>query len=314
MAQAAGVRIGWADLPDGVRAFVESVLNGPVVDAVSQRGGFSPGTADRVRTADGRRAFVKAVCADLNEHSPQLHRREAQVTAALPAWLPVPRLLGVHDDGDWVALVFSDVEGRNPRTPWRERDVRAVLDTLVDLAKATPPSGLPTAADTLADDFTGWHRLADHPPADLHPWAAGNLDLLVAEATRGIAALDGDTLVHMDIRADNLIIGPAGVTVVDWPWAARGPSWLDSTMLLTNVRLHGGHDCGALLSDVARAHRADRDDLLAVLAGFAGFFADWGRRPPPPGLPTVRAFQRAQGDALLGWLAEEFRGRRAAPR
>jgi hypothetical protein len=27
-----------------------------------------------------------------------------------------------------------------------------------------------------------------------------------------------------------------------------------------------------------------------------------GRMPDPPGLPTVRAFQRAQGEVALGWL------------
>jgi hypothetical protein len=39
-----------------------------------------------------------------------------------------------------------------------------------------------------------------------------------------------------------------------------------------------------------------------VLAGCAGYFLHASRLPDPPGLPTVRAFQRAQGDALLPWL------------
>ena len=67
MVTASGVRIGWVDLPEPVRAAVEDIIGGTVVEARSQSGGFSPGTADRVRTADGRRAFVKAVSADLNE-------------------------------------------------------------------------------------------------------------------------------------------------------------------------------------------------------------------------------------------------------
>ena len=61
MVDAAGVRVAWADLPARVRDVVEEILGAPVVEAVSQPGGFSPGSADRVRTADGRRAFVKAV-------------------------------------------------------------------------------------------------------------------------------------------------------------------------------------------------------------------------------------------------------------
>lgn len=42
--------------------------------------------------------------------------------------------------------------------------------------------------------------------------------------------------------------------------------------------------------------------MTAVLAGFAGFFGAFGRRPPPPGLPTVRAFQLAQHATTLAWV------------
>ena len=58
MIAASGVRVLWADLPLRVQAAVEEILGSPVVQAVSQPGGFSPGCADRIVTADGRRAFV----------------------------------------------------------------------------------------------------------------------------------------------------------------------------------------------------------------------------------------------------------------
>ena len=93
MISATGVRIGWADLPLEVREAVERCLDDRVVAAVSQPGGFSPGTADRVVTANGRRAFVKAVGRVLNEVSVTLHRMEARVAAALPSGAPAPRLL-----------------------------------------------------------------------------------------------------------------------------------------------------------------------------------------------------------------------------
>lgn len=76
-------RIGWARLPLHVRAGVEGILGGSVVSAVSQPGGFSPGSADRVVLASGRRAFVKAVSADVNATSAALHRREARISAAM---------------------------------------------------------------------------------------------------------------------------------------------------------------------------------------------------------------------------------------
>ena len=114
MISATGVRIGWVDLPSAVRGAVERSLGSQVVAAVSQPGGFSPGTADRVVTADGRRAFVKAVGGDINEGSLALHRMEARVAATLPSEAPAPRLLACHDDGEWIALVLEDVDGASP--------------------------------------------------------------------------------------------------------------------------------------------------------------------------------------------------------
>jgi aminoglycoside phosphotransferase (APT) family kinase protein len=303
MINASGQRIRWADLPHHVRGAVEGILGDEVQTAESQPGGFSPGTADRVVTGSGRRAFVKAVSPAQNPVSPGMHRQEAKVTAALPPGTPAPTLLGSFDDGDWIALVLDDVEGRHPTTPWVREELDAVmttLDTMATLLTPAPIDGLPAAADELSTD--GWRNIAKDPPPDLDPWARARLDELVRKADRARTAVAGDTLVHLDVRADNLLIGPSGeVTVVDWPAACRGARWLDRVLLLINVRLYGGHDCGALL----RSIDGDRDDMWSVLIGLTGYFLDRSRMPPPPGIPTVRAFQRAHGDALLAWLAEE---------
>ncbi|WP_446216251.1 phosphotransferase [Micromonospora sp. IBHARD004] len=310
MTSATKTRIAWAELPAQVRATVEEILGDRVVEAVSQPGGYSPGTADRVRTAGGRRAFVKAVSPAQNDRSPHMHRAEARIAAALPPYAPTPRLLGSHDDGEWVALVFTDVDGRHPATPWLATELAAVLTALAAMAAAltpTPVAAVPTAAEQLGYDFAGWRRIAADPPADLPPWARARLPELCAAADRGLAALAGDTLCHLDVRADNLLVGADGtVSVVDWPWACRGPSWLDTVLLLVNVRLHGGHDTEALLRDLPLTAGVEPAALTGVLAGLAGFFLDSARQPPPPGIPTVRAFQRAQGEALLPWLAERL--------
>lgn len=303
---AQGVRIGWADLPVDVQVAVERLLGGRVVAARSQPGGFSPGVADRVELADGRRAFVKAVSPGLNEHTPGLHRREALVSAALPAHAPAPRLLGVHDDGDWVALVLEDVEGRHPHTPWVAAELAAVLAVLPSVAALDVALALPPVADELADDLRGWERVAADVPADLDGWAHRELATLRRLAARAPEVLVGDCLVHSDVRADNLLLRPDGsVVLVDWPWAARGPSWFDALLLLVNARLYGGHDVDALLR--SSAAEVDDEDLTAVLAGLAGYFVDRARRPAQLGLPTVRAFQAAQGVAVLGWVRERLR-------
>ncbi|MEV8509414.1 aminoglycoside phosphotransferase family protein [Actinoplanes sp. NPDC051475] len=303
MIQAAGLRIGWHDLPRPVRRKVESLIGDRVATATSQRGGFSPGTADRVVTERGRRAFVKAVSVHLNTTSVELARREAHVTGQMPDAAPVPRLLGCFDDGEWMVLVLEDVDGRHPRTPWVDDEVDAAVSALRDLAHLLTPApmvGVPQAGERLAEQFAGWACLRADPLPGLDPWTAAHLDDLSAAAERGLDVLrTGATVAHCDIRADNLLVRRDGsITVVDWPWACAGPPWLDTVLLAMNVIVHGG-DGDRLLVGV------DPGQAVDVCAGFAGYLMERSRHPSP-GIPYVRDFQRAHAEALLPWLRERL--------
>ncbi|WP_433290170.1 phosphotransferase family protein [Pseudonocardia sp. CA-142604] len=304
MSGSGGTRLSWTDLPSTVRDGVADVLRSPVVEARSQTGGFSPGSADRVVTATGERAFVKAVSAAQNPDSPGMHRREARITGALPPGLPVPQLRGTVDVDGWIALVLTDVDGRTPALPWRHDELAAVLHALEVINHAATPcplSELPVARDALAEDLAGFDRLAADGASI--PGLDGLRDL----ADRGVKALVGDTLVHTDLRADNVLITAEGAVLVDWPWACRGPGWLDTLTVLVEVDRYGGHDTDELLRTTPATRDADPEDLTAVLAGFAGFFLDMARRDPPPGIPRLREFQRAQGEALLTWVRRRQR-------
>jgi hypothetical protein len=114
---ATGQRLAWDDAPAWLRDEVADRLGGPVVEAVTQPGGFSPGLAVRLRLADGRRAFVKAVGPDPNPDSAAIHRSEARTMASLPHSAPAPRLLWSLDRHGWVALAFEDVDGLHPTSP-----------------------------------------------------------------------------------------------------------------------------------------------------------------------------------------------------
>ena len=135
---------------------------------------------------------VQAVSVSLNPRPAEQARAEAHATASIPAAAPVPRLLHVLDDGEWVALVHEDVEGRHPRTPWVPGEMAATVRALEQLATEATPApgpGLPRAADLLAPQFAGWALLAADRPADLDPWVADHLDDLRRAADRGLAAL-----------------------------------------------------------------------------------------------------------------------------
>jgi hypothetical protein len=76
-------------------------------------------------------------------------------------------------------------------------------------------------------------------------------------------------------------------------------------MLLLDVRVHGGADVAAYTSRLVDLGAAE-EDVDAVLVGLLGYFLHAARLPAPPGLPTLRAFQRAQGVAVLAWLRERM--------
>jgi aminoglycoside phosphotransferase (APT) family kinase protein len=303
---AEGVRVSYDDTPALVRGWVESVLGSPVTSAVTQTGGFSPGVAARLQCADGTRAFCKAVT-DVNDFAANAHRREQRINAALPAGVPVPRLLAAYDDGSWVALLLEDVEGRQPVLPWDDGELKRVIATVDDLADQLTPCPLADAASVAGEwreDFDKWRGAAGGSGSGLDGWAGRNLDRLAELEPEWEAAATGDTLLHMDLRADNLLVTPERVWVVDWPHAARGAALFDLVAMAPSVEMQGGPDPSTLLSLSATGRGADRDVLTALVCAVAGYFVVTALAPAPIGLPTVRAFQAAQGEVALRWLAE----------
>ncbi|GAA2755137.1 phosphotransferase family protein [Actinopolymorpha rutila] len=303
-----GNRLLWPDLPHGLRAEIESRLGSSVVAAASRAGGFSPGLASVLRLADGRQVFAKAVSSAPNPVSPGIHRREAAIAAQLPASAPVPKLLWSHDDGDWVVLVFEALTGDSPTLPWVPAERDRVLAALTDLGAAmTPaPPGLDVRPiDVLDEEFSGWRGLLDRPDprlAEVDPWAAERLADLATWETHWLTAARGETLLHGDIRADNVLLTGDGVYFVDWPAAMVGAAWVDLVLALPSMTMQGAGEPEELLRTHPLARSADKDAITAVIVALAGYFVSKSLQPPPPGIPTVRAFQRAQGLACLRWL------------
>ncbi|CAM5571186.1 hypothetical protein GCM10010329_72640 [Streptomyces spiroverticillatus] len=304
---ATGVRLEWDALPPHVRTAVErDILGAPVVEARTQQGGFSPGVAARLTCSDGSRAFVKAVSSETNPHSPKLHRREARNTAALPPGVPAPRLLGSYDDGTWVVLVLEDVEGVQPRIPWRRDELDRVLAALADLsAGLTPaPYEAPRTEEADAHTFRGWQQRLESGERDgLDPWVSANLPHLVELSARWAEFAHGDTLCHADLRADNILLTPDGGAVfVDWPHTVRAVAWFELLVMLPSVASQGGGDPEELFAAHPSAVGADPDGVTCVLAALAGYFVHHSLLPAPPGLPTLRPFQAAQGAVAVAWL------------
>ncbi|MGD0704106.1 MAG: phosphotransferase [Trebonia sp.] len=313
---AVGARIGWQEVPLTVRREIERVCGSPVITAETQRGGFSPGVAARLRCADGGRWFVKAVSADANPETPRMHRREARVLADLDPVivarrLPVPRLRGTAEAGRWFALIADDVAGRQPDLPWQDGQLDRVLAAVGWLAETLTPAPIevPGIEEYLGADFCGWRTLAGGSEQErLDPWSRSRLGELAAlEATWGAHAAGG-TLLHGDIRADNLLVTDddgelGGVMVVDWPHACRGAAFADLVMFAPSVAMQGGPEPAALLARSPVGRDARPDAVRALVCAMAGYLTERSLAPPPPGLPTIRRFQAAQAEVTRRWLA-----------
>jgi aminoglycoside phosphotransferase (APT) family kinase protein len=309
---AEGSRIDWADVPEELRADIERACGATVTEARTAPGGFSPGLAARIRCADGRRWFVKAASSQVNPDTPRLHRQEARILRDLDPLirsgrLPAPRLRATLERGSWFALILADIDGSHPDLPWRDEQVGHVLGALDTLADGLTPAPIPapTIARYLGADFTGWRVLARNPADDrLDSWSRAHLTELATTEATWAAHAAGTTLLHADIRADNLLLTDSGVVFVDWPHACRGAAFVDVVLWAPSVAMQGGPEPADLLTRSRSARSASHESLTATVCALAGYFTERSLRPPPPGIPTVRAFQAAQGEVTRRWLAQ----------
>jgi phosphotransferase family enzyme len=311
---ARGLKRPWRSLPAAVRARVEDEMGSQVVSAVTQSGGFSPGVAARLQLASGERTFIKAIGAEPNPHSPVMYRAEAVITASLPPGI-APQLLATFEVYGWVVLLMEDIDGHLPARPWLPGELDRVLQSLTSLARALTPAPAsvpaPSVADHLGESFGGWRHLRAERDSGrdltrLDPWAGRSLTRLAELEASWEQAAYGSSLVHCDLRSDNLLLTDDRVYVVDWPSACIAQPWFDLVCMLPSIQLDGGPSPEVICAEHPLTQAADPDAVTAVAAALTGYFVHSSRQSPPPGLPTLRAFQRAQGDIGLAWLRKRL--------
>lgn len=295
-------RLEWSFLPPRLRDEVERRCGAPVLRADSRRTGYTPGLASVLECADGSRHFVKAASLKAQRAFAESYRTEARQLAALPPDVAAPALRWTVEAQDWVVLGIEHVAARHPVRPWTRADLDAALALLVRTARllTPPPAGL--ALDGFAEDMADapdcWSHVRATRPAMRHLDEAEALARTLPEFSRG------DTVVHTDVRDDNLLLADDGrVLLCDWNWPARGAAWLDTVMLLVGPR-GDGVDVEEVLagSELLRGVPGEHvDGLLALLTGYFLRHADL---PVPSSSPYLRALQQWQGEVCWDWLCE----------
>jgi Phosphotransferase enzyme family len=257
-----------------------------------ESGGYATAYHAVADLEDGHSVFVKA---GTEEVTSRFLRDEIGFYRSFQA--PFMPVFHGADDGDPPILVIEDLrEGRWP-PPWDGDAVNAVRQTLRGVASSTPPEWLePVATDWLRG---GWAGIERDPEPFLstgmcsRDWLEASLPVLREAAET--APVDGDALLHLDVRSDNICLTERGAVLVDWNQACIGNPELDVAAWLPSLRLEGGPEPEEILPGGG--------GFAAVLAGFFGSRVGL---PPPPTAPQVREIQRAQLEVALAWASREL--------
>ena len=185
------------------------------------------------------------------------------MSAALPLAPEFPRLLDVYDDGDWVALAFEAIDGRPPALS--VGGTSSCAPRCAPSMPCTTPSPPAPSAGARAGDRPGW-LASSAAGAELAAMAqppGGSTSGVVATSTGwpsssrgGVTRWRGSTLLHCDVRSDNLLVTNGGVVFVDWPHACVGVPVFDLVAWAPSVQLEGGPDPEELLALSASARRS----------------------------------------------------------
>jgi hypothetical protein len=295
-------RLEWSHLPPTVRAAIEQRCGAAVRSATSQNGGFTPGFASVLECEDDSRHFVKAASAVAQRMFAEAYREEARKLVTLPTAAPAARLLWSLDVDDWFVLSTEFVEARPPSRPWRLAELQLCLDTLTAAVPVLtpPPAGLvlPSASEELAEWPAFWDDVRTARPDLPHLEEAATL------AGRFVEVMAGETLVHTDVRDDNILLTADGRALLcDWNWPMVGAAWLDSLFLLIGPR-GDGLDVAGLIDSHPLLSAVSAEEIDVVLALITGYFLKSADDPVPPNSPFLRDAQRWQGEVCWDWLGE----------
>ena len=243
---------------------------------------------------DDRRVFVKAAS---GAHTAGWLRREAEVYAHLHGGF-IPDLIAFEDDPIEPLLILEDLSNADWDVRWDTARVSAVRSALAAVAASPPPPNTPSAREMLAD-FGRWTDVEADPEPFLstgirtREWLDRALPILKTAADS--APLDGDELLHLDVRSDNLCFLDGSAVLIDWNWCCTGPADFDVAAWLPSLAREGGPRPWEVLPGAG-----------AYAALLAGVWAAVVGLPPPPTAPTVRDGQRRQLETALLWCEREL--------
>lgn len=256
--------------------------------------GYTHAGRHRAVLDDGRSVFVKSA---VDELSAGWLRLEHVVYANVDGPF-LPRFYAYDEEDGLPLLVLEDLSDAYWPPPWRDRDVAAVRESLGMLAVTDAPRGLTPIQVWKEDWLSRWRSVEQDPEPFLstgvgsRAWLDANLRALEAAAARAPLE-EGSSLLHLDVRSDNLALTERGALLVDWNWASSGNALVDLVAWAPSLCI----ETGTQPEDLVDAEGAG--EFAALISGVWMNVA--GLPPPPTGTQRLRDAQLAQLRICLPW-------------
>jgi len=256
-------------------------------------GGYTPAARRIVYLEDGRTIFLKAAT---DEMTSDFLRAEYQIYDQVhEAFMPE---VIAYDDDALPILLLEDLSTAHWPPPWRSAQIESALNAVAQIHALSPD--VPRFLD-LHGDLTEvcWRKVERDPKPFLRQelvsedWLDRSLSVLV-EAQCSVN-LNGESLLHLDLRSDNMCFRTNGdVILIDWNYACLGNPDVDLGFWLPSLKAEGGPEPGEIMKGAG-----------GIAALVCGYFASRAGLPPIPYAP-VRELQKQQAEAALPWVANEL--------
>lgn len=313
----------WQAIPASVRHETGRVLGAEVTRSMRIYGGYSATPTFRLRLADGRRVFFKAASTETSAFAHHAHTREERIYRELNPFIAswAPAFYGAFESDGWRVMLLEDL-GPKTAPPWKLNVLRAVARDFGVFHRENqgaefpdwlqrPPAMLSTADQTWQtvqeSDRDHVAKMAGPAAHDARRWLDAALPLLVSVGRTIGEVGQPYSLIHRDVRSDNLRWTQDGLRLLDWPHLGVGPAEYDIVEFAQSVETEGGPSAEQVLGWYGDRFPLREDALDAAVASLASFFATYAHRPDIPGLPRLRSFQRAQLRVTLAWAARRLR-------
>ena len=238
-----------------------------------------------------------------------------------------PKFIGAVSLSGWGLIFLEDLSHGRKTPPWEGDDAFNVVDRLADFHMSSTkefPSWVPGGehSDVKDTDFSDlfWVNLGESQslvdgfcslfvePREAGPWIENMLPSFIEYEKKTLEVKGPKSLLHADLRSDNIIFDGDLPVFLDWSNLSIGPSFLDLCCFIPSCSGEGGPKPHKLIKryEEAIGFSYDIEDLKAGSAFITGFFADRAHLPPIKELPRLRYVQKLQLGAALHWISDVF--------